>query len=178
MQLKRNSFSQDYLIDSMPITLASGTRSKRGRVAPEIAKCGFSAVKQTNFHGVRLHLIANRRTASLAIPTQMWLKEGNVHNLVALKEISDELPGRINLFGDKAYADETFKAALKERQIQLFTPIKKLRKQDLTIEQKRSSKTASRLNQPVKSQKSRLLHSIHKAHLKLCPKIGNNYPFA
>lgn len=84
MQLKRNSFSQDYLIDSMPIMLASGTRSKRGRVAPEIAKCGFSAVEQTNFHGVRLHLIANRRIAALPLPIQMWLKEGNVHDLVAL----------------------------------------------------------------------------------------------
>lgn len=58
----------------------------------------------------------------------MWLKEGNVHDLTALKEMSDELPGGINLFGDKAYADEHFKTELKEHQIQLFTPIKKPKK--------------------------------------------------
>ncbi len=151
IQQRHNSFSQDYLIDSMPIMLASGTRSKRGRVAPEIAKTGFSAVKQTHFHGVRLHLIANRRIAALPLPIQIWIKEGNVHDLVALKEISDELPSGINLFGDKAYADARFKAALKEREIQLFTPSKKLKKQELTIEQKRFNKTVSSFRQPIES---------------------------
>lgn len=151
IQFKPQTVSQDYLIDSMPIMLASGTRSKQARVAPEIAKCGFSAVKQTNFHGVRLHLIANKQSASLPLPTQLWLKEGNVHDLVALKEISDELPTGINLFGDKAYADESIKAELKEQQIQLFTPIKKPKKENLTMEQKRYNKTVSSYRQPIES---------------------------
>lgn len=151
IQFKPQTVSQDYLIDSMPIMLASGTRSKQARVAPEIAKCGFSAVKQTNFHGVRLHLIVNKQAASLPLPTQVWLKEGNIHDLVALKEISDELPTGINLFGDKAYADESFKAELKEQQIQLFTPIKKPKKENLTMEQKRYNKTVSSYRQPIES---------------------------
>jgi hypothetical protein len=96
----------------MPIMLASGTRANRARVAPEIARCGFSAVKQTNFHGVRLHLIANRQSASLPLPTQVWLKEANVHDLTALKEISDELPTDINLFGDKAMPAHVFGAII------------------------------------------------------------------
>jgi len=74
----------------MPIMLARGTRSNLARVAPEIAKCGFSAVKQTNFHGLRLHLIANKQTAKLPLPCQVWIKEGNLHHLTALKEIKDE----------------------------------------------------------------------------------------
>lgn len=151
IHLKQSRISQDCLIDSMPIMLASGVRSKQARVAPEIAKTGFSAVKQTNFHGVRLHLIANKRTNSLPLPTQVWLKEGNVHDLTALKEIRDELPEGINLFGDKAYADEFFKAELKERQIQLFTPIKKPKKENLTIQQKGFNKTVSSFRQPIES---------------------------
>ena len=146
-----NLLSQDFLIDSMPIMLASGTRSKRARVAPEIAKCGFSAVKQTNFHGVRLHLIANRQPGCLPLPTQVWLKEGNVHDLTALKEISDELPPGINLFGDKAYADESFKADLRARQIRLLTPIKKPPKALLSDEQRRFNKTVSSFRQPIES---------------------------
>ena len=51
--------------------------------------------------------------------------------LTALKEISDELPAEINLFGDKAYADKTFKAELQKQQIQLLTPIRKPKKQIL-----------------------------------------------
>jgi hypothetical protein len=143
------SLSQDYLIDSMPIMLAHGTRSKQARVAPEIAKTGFSAVKQTNFYGVRLHLIANKRTHCLPPPCQVWIKEGNIHDLTALKEIKDELPNGINLFGDKAYADEQFKAELEEQRIRLFTPIKKPKKAELSAEQKRYNKTVSKIRQPI-----------------------------
>ena len=151
LHLNRNRLTEDFLIDSMPIMLASSSRSKKARVALEIAKCGFSAVKQTNFHGVRLHLIAKRQTAWLPLPTQVWLKEANIHDLVALKEISDELPKDINLFGDKAYLDETFKANLKEQRIQLLTPIKKPKKETLTDEQKRFNKTVSKIRQPIES---------------------------
>lgn len=79
------------------------------------------------------------------------MKEGNVHDLTALREISDELPSGINLFGDKAYADESFKAELKEQQIQLFTPIKKTKKAKLTDEQKHFNKTVSTFRQPIES---------------------------
>jgi Transposase DDE domain len=146
-----NLSSQDYLIDSMPIMLACGTRSNQARVAPEMAKTGFSAVKQTNFHGVRLHLIANKRLATLPLPAKIWLKEGNVHDLTALREITDELPSGINLFGDKAYSDEEFKLELQKQQIQLFTPIKKPKKAKLTDEQKRFNKTISTFRQPIES---------------------------
>lgn len=151
LQKQGNNLTVDFLIDSMPIILASGTRSTQARVAHEIAKTGFSAVKQTNFHGVRLHLIANKQPTSLPLPTKLWLKEGNVHDLTALREISDELPTGINLFGDKAYSDETFKAELKEQQIQLFTPIKKPKKAELTDEQKHFNKTVSSFRQPIES---------------------------
>ncbi len=151
LQLNQNRLTADYLIDSMPIMLSCGVHSKQARVAPEIAGTGFSAVKQTSFHGVRLHLIANRQTGSLPIPAQVWLKEGNVHDLTALKEIRDQLPSGINLFGDKAYLDETFKAELKEQQIRLFTPIKKPKKEILSNDQKRYNKTVSSIRQPIES---------------------------
>lgn len=151
IHLKQSTVSQDFLIDSMPIMLAQGTRSQKARVAPEIAKCGFSAVKQTNFHGVRIHLIAAKRPSSLPLPSQIWLKEGNVHDLVALKEISHQLPSGINLFGDKAYADDEFKAELKKQKIHLFTPLKKPKKEKLSTEQKRFNKTISTFRQPVES---------------------------
>jgi hypothetical protein len=147
----QNNLTADFLIDSMPIMLASGVRSKRARVAPEIASTGFSAVKQTNFHGVRLHLIANRQPGSLPLPAKVWLKEGNVHDLTALREIKDELPNGINLFGDKAYADKDFKEQLKQQQIQLLTPLKKPRKQPLTVAEKKLNKTISTFRQPIES---------------------------
>jgi hypothetical protein len=141
----------DYLIDSMPIMLAKGSRSKRARVAPEIAKCGFSAVKQTNFHGVRLHLIAEKQSHRLPLPARMWITEGNVHDLTALKENIYELPSGINLFGDKAYADTKVKIELENRRINLLTPMKKPKKKELSKDQKNFNKTVSTFRQPIES---------------------------
>jgi hypothetical protein len=42
-------------------------------------------------------LIAHKETKCLSLPTHLWLKEGNVHDLVALREIADELPFVISL---------------------------------------------------------------------------------
>lgn len=141
----------DYLIDSMPVMLAVGTRSKRGRVAPEIAKTGFCATKQINFHGIRLHSINKRQAGALPVPSRIWLREGNVHDLTALREIADELPSGINLFGDKAYADTAFSAELRAREIRLLTPVKKPKKGILTRAQKAFNKTVSSFRQPIES---------------------------
>lgn len=81
------------------------------------------------FHGVRLHLIAKKQRGSLPLPAQVWLKEGNIHDLTAMREKIDELPTFINLFGDKVDADKDFKIELQNQQIKLFTPVKKPKKQ-------------------------------------------------
>ena len=49
LQHNQKASSADYLIDSLPVMLAVGTRAKRGRVAPEMAKTGYCATKQINF---------------------------------------------------------------------------------------------------------------------------------
>ena len=147
----KDSLTDDFLVDSMPIMLACGSRSKQARVATDIANCGFSAVKQTNFHGVRLHLIGNRQSGSLPLPSKVWIKESNVHDLVALKEVQDELPNSISLFGDKAYADSKFKSELQQRNIKLLTPIKKPKKKELSKAEKHFNKTISSIRQPIES---------------------------
>ena len=146
-----NCLSEDFLIDSMPVMLAVGTRAGRGKVALEIAKTGFCATKQIHFHGVRLHLIASRRRGKLPVPTKLWLREGNVHDLTAVREFVDELPSAINLFGDKAYADASFKAELESSRINLWTPTKKPKKSDFSDAQKRFNKTVSSVRQPIES---------------------------
>ena len=143
--------SNDYLIDSMPVMLASGTRARYAAVAGELAARGFSAVKQQHFYGIRLHLIAKKQTARLPLPTQFWMREGNIHDLTALREKAADLPARINLFGDKAYADAHFKGELHSRRIELFAPIKKPKNRELPEKQKRANKTISTFRQPIES---------------------------
>jgi hypothetical protein len=151
LNLKPKQFSADFLIDSMPVMLALGTRAKRARVAPEIAKTGFCATKQINFYGVRIHLIGKRQAGTLPTPARIWLREGNVHDLTAARELADELPAGINLFADKAYADANFRAELESRAIKLLTPLKKPRKEELSAPQKQFNKTVSSFRQPIES---------------------------
>ena len=99
----------DHLIDSMPVMLAQGGKSKRARVARQIASTGFCATRQLHFHGVRLHLIARRQPQQLPVPTHLWIERGNTHDLTALRRTQSNITEAINLFGDKAYADRRFK---------------------------------------------------------------------
>ncbi len=151
LHLNQSRLSTDFLIDSMPIMLAIGGKSKRAKVARSIAATGFCAVKQTHFHGVRLHLIARRRTGTLPNPTRVWLREGNVHDLTALKE-QIFVPTNITLFADKAYVSRDFKDYLREnKQINLMTPIKKPKKKQLSKDEKSYNKMVSSIRQPIES---------------------------
>ena len=140
----------DYLIDSVPIMLASGTRSKRARVAHDVANVGFCATKQTNFHGVRLHLIAKREPGRLPKPVYLWLREGNVHDLTALKEQSQAMT-KMTLFADKAYVSRKFQDKMQTQEIAILTPIKKPKKKQLSKSQKSYNYLVSSIRQPIES---------------------------
>ena len=140
----------DHLIDSMPVLLASGSKSKRARIAREVANTGFCATKQMHFHGIRLHLIARRQPATLPVPTHLWMERANTHDLTALRNQSN-IPDSINLFGDKAYADRRFKEVLRTHHIQLMTPIKKPKGRQLSRMQKHYNKLVSKIRQPIES---------------------------
>ncbi len=141
----------DHLIDSMPVMLASGSKSRRARVARQIASTGFCATRQTHFHGIRLHLIARRQPHQLPAPAQLWIERGNTHHLTALRSRQSQIPDRINLFGDKAYADRRFKDFLQARRIHLLTPIKKPKKAELSKIEKHYNKLVSKIRQPIES---------------------------
>lgn len=141
----------EHLIDSMPVMLAQGSRSKRARVARQIASTGFCATRQTHFHGIRLHLIARRQPERLPVPRRLWIERGNTHDLTALRAAQSTIPEQINLFGDKAYADRRFKDCLRARHIRLLTPIKKPKKGELSKTEKLYNKLISKTRQPIES---------------------------
>lgn len=145
------SVSVDHLIDSVPVMLAAGSKSKRASVARDIASTGFCATKQLHFHGIRLHLIARRQCGKLPLPAKLWMERASTHDLTALKQQSANIPEQITLFGDKAYADRRFKDFLKERRIQLLTPIKKPKNKELTKTEKHYNKMVSKIRQPIES---------------------------
>jgi hypothetical protein len=140
----------DRLIDSLPIMLAIGTRANRARVAHELADTGFCATKQIHYRGVKLHLIAARRSHQLPLPERFALSRASQHDLAALRELNPAL-GCYGLFADKAYADTDTKAALSSRGTHLMTPYKRRRNEPETNIPTLLNRFVSSMRQPLES---------------------------
>ena len=140
----------DHLIDSLPVMLAKGGHAYVARVARDVADVGYGASKKTYFHGLRLQTIAQRRFATIPLPTHMWLREGSVHDLRSVREQAVCLPNS-SLIGDQAFLDSTFQAHLEHQQTKLYTPLKKPNGTEFTPSQKYYNRLVSRLRQPIES---------------------------
>jgi len=140
----------DHLIDSFPVMLAKAGFARRARLAREFASIGYCAAKRLHFHGVRLHLLATRRAGRLPMPSEIWFRAGNVHDLTAFKEQTICLPNSA-LFGDKAFCDAALKKQLKEQNTRLLVPIKKPKGKEQTESEKSYSRLVSKFRQPIES---------------------------
>lgn len=145
-----HSLETDCLIDSFPVMLAKAGFARRARVAREFAALGYCAAKRMHFHGVRLHLLARRRTGRLPLPKEIWWRSANIHDLTAFKEQLINLPDSA-LFGDKAFGDATLKQQLKAQNTELFVPLKKPQGKEQSQSSKYYSRLASKLRQPIES---------------------------
>lgn len=149
--LGRGQMAQiDHLVDSFPVMLASGAFAKRARVARDVAARGYCAAKRLHFHGVRLHLPAQRRAGCLPRPTQVWFREASAHDLTAFKERVLSLPNT-SLFGDKAFCDARLKKQLAEQNSALVVPQKKPKGKNQSATGKAYSRLVSRFRQPIES---------------------------
>lgn len=147
---RRVAETADRLIDSLPIMLAIGTRANRARVARELADTGFCATKQIHYRGVKLHLIAARRSRRLPLPERLALTRASQHDLAALRELNPTLGG-YGLFADKAYADAETKAVLAARGTHLLTPYKRRRNEPEANVPTLLNRFVSSMRQPLES---------------------------
>ncbi|MGI8640760.1 MAG: hypothetical protein ACR2MG_12550 [Pyrinomonadaceae bacterium] len=138
------------MIDSFPVILAQNGHAYSAKVAREIANVGYCAAKKTYFHGVPLHVIAERRFARLPNPTQIWLCEASHHDLTAAKEQHLELPNT-TLIADLAYPEPEFEQILKRQDTSLYTGYKKPKGKDLTKFEKYHNLLVSKFRQPIES---------------------------
>lgn len=140
----------DRLIDSFPLMLTKQGHAYKARVGREIANRGYCAAKKTHFHGLRLHLIAQRRNGQLPLPNQMWLRAASVHDLSSVREQEIHLP-TASLFGDKADLAPDLEERFKEQATRLLTPFKKPKGSELNETQKSYNRMVNRLRQPIES---------------------------
>jgi hypothetical protein len=117
------------LVDSFPIVMAGPKRSAQARVAPELADKGYCASKNLYFYGVKLHVVALSRPGTLPVPNLAGLSAGSANDLTVLREALPTIYGG-NLFGDKAYVNQTLRTQMiKEQNLEILTPIKKAKGQ-------------------------------------------------
>jgi len=141
------------IVDSMPIMLAKGSRASQATVATErIVDVGYCSSKDTFYHGVKLHVVAERRSDQLPLLRRAGLTPGSENDLRALRRVLPELESGV-LCGDKAYCDGPLKEQLAETQdLDLLTPVKKEKGQrTLSSADKLYSETIGRMRQPIES---------------------------
>ena len=141
------------IADSMPIMLAKGQRASRATVASDqLASVGYCSSKNTFFHGVKLHVVAQRRSGTLPLLEKAGLTPGSENDLRALRRVLPKIEGGV-LCGDKAYCDGPLKEQLAEDQdLVLLTPVKKKKGQKtLSAADTLYSEAVSRMRQPIES---------------------------
>ena len=143
--------TDDRLIDSVPVMLARATRANRARVAPELADTGFCATKQMHYRGVKLHVIAARRSRRLPLPERIHLSKASQHDLAALRELSPRMPANSGLFADKAYYHAATQAEFKERGSFLVASYKRHRHEPQTHVPMLYNRFVSAIRQPLES---------------------------
>jgi len=145
----------DHLVDSLPVMLARHGHSYRARVGREVADIGFCAAKKMRFHGVRLHLIAQRRMGRLPLPQQVWLCGASHHDSKAFIEQQPRLP-TTELFGDLAYPTPEIINHLQEEQSRLIAPKKKPKGKELTEDESYYNRLVRSIRQPIESLFNRI----------------------
>jgi hypothetical protein len=141
------------IADSMPIMLAKGKRASQAEVASNrLASVGYCSSKDTFYHGVKLHLVVERRSEQLPVPERAGLTPGSENDLRALRRVLPTIEGGV-LCGDEAYCDGPLKERLAEDQnLDLLTPVKKDKGQKtLPAADKLFSEAVSRIRQPIES---------------------------
>lgn len=143
--------TDDRLIDSLPIMLATGKRANSARVAAELADTGFCATKSEYYHGVKLHLIAARRLNQLPLAEKIHFSAASQHDLAVLRELDPCLPEKCGLFADRAYFDEQMRELFKERGSFLLAVYKRHRGESLADVPTYYNRFVSAVRQPLES---------------------------
>ena len=172
--LENISFSKGIsVIDSLPIMLCSGKRY--GVVAPELSEKSYCATKGIYYWGVKLHVIAFSRKGKLPFPEVLGITSAAENDLEAVRNLLPSLFNR-TIYADKAYSDKTLQENLKQRNSELFTPIKLVKGDSIEVRQFKKaaddlfSTAVSTVRQPIESLFNWL---IQKTNIQDASKVRN-----
>ena len=143
------------LLDSMPIITCSGKRA--GKVATQITDKGYCSTKSLYYYGLKLHVLAFRRTKQVPFPEHIVLTSASENDLNVFRQNWGEITDR-TFYGDKIYhhTDYFNELALNSRSVML-TPVKGVKGQPEIIKMQNKaaddlfSTAVSKVRQPIES---------------------------
>jgi hypothetical protein len=103
------------IADSFPVMMAKEKRSSQAKVAPQIADKGYCSSKDTFYHGIKLHVVAEKRPGTMPLPDRVGLTAGSKNDLQALRQALPVFQDG-ELYGDKAYVDSSLRERLSDEQ--------------------------------------------------------------
>jgi hypothetical protein len=125
--------TQEYLVDSFPVSACSTARISRSKIFQGKAYHGYSVTKKQYFYGIKVHMITSKR----GIPVEVLFTPGSEHDMRAFKRFSLDLPSGSIIYGDRAYNNYDFEDFLKEHaEIQMIVQRRKLSKRPLSAERR------------------------------------------
>lgn len=145
--------SNCYLLDSCPITVATGSRSNYSKTAREICNLTRNSTKNQWYHGVKLHAFVLSRPHQLPLPCALQVSRASLCDLWAARQIDLDCAPVSNgkLYADRAYIDKGWREWLQqERNIIIITPRKK-QKYDTLCSEDAASTFVSSVRQPIES---------------------------
>lgn len=128
--------------------------SRNAKAAQPFVSKGYCATKKKYYVGAKLQIVAQARAHKLPLPVEFALASASIHDLNIAKETLPETDlQNIELYGDKAYKDQTFQLELFEnKRINVITPIKKRKGQkNLTLFQLATNSIHSSIRQPIEA---------------------------
>ena len=129
----KSKTSKTYLLDSAPIVVAKGSRSRRARTASGSCDKGYCASQKMWYYGVKIHILAEERPHTVPTPRIILVTKASEHDLNTGKIILDNAED-IEVFGDKAYIDDEWGYDLQLQWVQLNTPFKERSKNQLPLD--------------------------------------------
>jgi hypothetical protein len=153
--LPSDCFTDQSLLDSMPIITCSGKRN--GKEAKDLTDKGYCSTKSLYYYGIKLQALAFRQLNAIPFPEEIQITPASVNDLTVFKVAWSEKTNR-NFFGNKIYINEYFFSELEqEKNSIMMTPIKGIKGQcqELKNGDKLAndlfSTTVSRVRQPIES---------------------------
>lgn len=139
-----------YLVDSFPISLAKGQHAYTAKVAPNLASKSYNSTKKMYYYGVKAHVVARKREASLPDVEVLMIEEASRQDGPMFDQLRPMLNNNL-VFGDKAYKRSDEHKIELAQNLKVLTPTIKTRGVELTAKQKAFSKAVSRMRQPIET---------------------------